>query len=139
MAGGTNKRNGLKPAPDRYRTLEKYLLGKKGSLLDFPFGPDAAVFKLAGRMYALVAWEARPLCISLKCAPEDAVILRSMFDAVRPAYHMNKEHWNTVTLDGSIPDSIICELIDQSYALVAAKLSRADRKKLGIDGCAYSK
>ena len=105
----------------RYKTLETYLLTKKDSRKEFPFGPNAAVFKVHGKMFALVAWMEKPVKITLKCDPDDADVLRSLFDGVEPGYHMNKTHWNTVTLDGTVPDSIVLDMIDASYSLVAKK------------------
>ena len=102
-----------------YNTLETYILSKKESHKAFPFGPGAAVFKIHGKMFALVARTEKPLRITLKCDPDDADVLRSLFDAVEPGYPMNKSHWNIVTLDGTVPDGIILNMIDLSYALVA--------------------
>ncbi|MCK5147274.1 MmcQ/YjbR family DNA-binding protein [bacterium] len=113
-----------------YTYLEKYLLNKRGAFLDFPFGPQAAVFKVKKKMFALVAIEAHPLTVSLKCDPDDAIALRSMFDAVTSAYHMNKEHWNTVILDGSIPEGVVEKFIDASYDLVVKGLRKVDRTEL---------
>jgi predicted DNA-binding protein (MmcQ/YjbR family) len=105
-----------------YESLEAYILSKKNSRKEFPFGPNAAVFKVYGKMFALIAWTERPVRITLKCNPDDADVWRSLFDAVEPGYHMNKTHWNTVTLDGTVPDGIILDMIDSSYALVARKI-----------------
>lgn len=113
-----------------YEKLEKLLLARTGAILDYPFGPDAAVFKVAGKMFALVAGEDEPLSISLKSDPVEADFLRTMYDAVKPGYHLNKRHWNTVTLDGSIPDSMLHKMIDSSYALVVKGLTKAEREQL---------
>ena len=113
-----------------YKTVEAYLLSKKGAFKDFPFGPGAAVFKVAGKMFALVAWQDKPLRMTLKCDPDDAYALRSMFDTVEPAYHMNKEHWNTITFDGTVPKGVLLQMIDDSYGLVVKGLRKADRVKL---------
>jgi predicted DNA-binding protein (MmcQ/YjbR family) len=111
--------------------LRAYLLAKPGAAEERPFGPDALVFKVMGKMFALVAWQAQPLTISLKCDPHLAEMLRTTYGAVRPGYHLNKRHWNTVTLDRSIPAEEIREMIDNSYALVVKGLKKADREKLG--------
>jgi len=103
--------------------LRSYLLAKKGTTEETPFGPEALVFKVAGKMFALVAWEAVPLTISLKCEPGQALFLRDLYPAVRPGYHMNKTHWNTVTLDGSVPEDEVRGMIDDSYELVVGGLS----------------
>ena len=88
------------------------------------------VIKVGGKMFAIVGLEADPLKISLKADPEDAIIQRNMYEAVQPGYHLNKEHWNTVILDDSIPDKLLKQMIDESYQLVSKKLSR--KVKLGI-------
>jgi predicted DNA-binding protein (MmcQ/YjbR family) len=105
----------------RDKTLETYLLSKNGSRKEFPFGPSAAVFKVRGKIFALVAWMEKPIKITLKCDPDDADVLRSLFDGVVPGYHMNKTHWNTVTLDGKVPHSLVLDMIDASYSLVVNK------------------
>ncbi|RUA15243.1 MAG: MmcQ/YjbR family DNA-binding protein [Clostridia bacterium] len=111
-------------------SLRAYLLSKKGATEETPFGPDVLVFKVMGKMFALLAWQADPLRISLKCDPDDALALRKQYMAVRPGYYMNKRHWNTITLDGSIPEGEIWAMIDDSYALVARGLKKALREEL---------
>jgi predicted DNA-binding protein (MmcQ/YjbR family) len=113
-----------------YETLCAYLDGKVGARRDMPFGADTLVFKVLHRMFALVAWQASPLSISLKADPVDAVILRNLFDAVRPGYHLNKKHWNTVTLDGSVLDTELMKVIDEAYTLVVQRMTSADQAKL---------
>jgi predicted DNA-binding protein (MmcQ/YjbR family) len=113
--------------------LEKYLLAKKGSYLDFPFGPEAAVYKVGNKMFALWAWQEKVPWLNLKCDPEDADTLRSMFDAIQPGYHMNKKHWNSVYLDGTVPEGILHQMIDDSYNLVVKGLSRAERERLVLN------
>lgn len=110
--------------------LRQYLLNKKGTTEELPFGPQALVFKVLGKMFALVAWEANPLRISLKCDPEHALALRAIYKSVSAAYHMNKDHWNTVVFDGNIPENEIFEMIDHSYELVVNKLRKADKETL---------
>ena len=110
--------------------LRHYLSQKKTVTEDLPFGPQALVFKVAGKMFALIAWEEDPLRISLKCEPEHALALRNIFPAVQPAYHMNKEHWNMVILDGSVKKDFLLDMIDDSYDLVVKKLKKTDREKL---------
>ncbi|MFH1843537.1 MAG: MmcQ/YjbR family DNA-binding protein [bacterium] len=111
--------------------LRDALLARKGTVEEFPFGPEAMVFKVAGKMFALIAWEEDPLRISLKCDPERALELREAHDAIIPGYHFNKRHWNTIMLDRSLADELVHELIDHSYDLVVAGLSRAQRDALG--------
>ena len=103
---------------------------KPGSAEDYPFGDEVAVFKVAGRMFALVSLGPPPGSVSLKCDPDLADGLRARYAAITPGYHLNKRHWNTVALDGSVPDEELLELIDHSYELVAARLSRAQRNEL---------
>lgn len=111
-------------------TLRTVLLDKRGSTEDQPFGPDSLVFKVMGKMYALIAWEETPLRITLKCDPDDALSLRDQYEAVQPGYYMNKRHWNTISLDGSIPEAEILEMIDDSYALVVKGLKKTLRQEL---------
>jgi predicted DNA-binding protein (MmcQ/YjbR family) len=111
-------------------TLRGWLLAKPGAVATYPFGAQPLVVKAGGKIFALVSEDTTPLTISLKCEPAHAQFLRDSFTAVRPGYHLNKEHWNTVTLDGSIPDAGIQEMIDESYQLVIQGLSRAARGRL---------
>jgi predicted DNA-binding protein (MmcQ/YjbR family) len=110
--------------------LRAYLLKKKGASEEFPFGPEVMVFKVRGKMFALVFLEDSPLSINLKCDPDLAMHLRGFYNVVQPGYHMNKKHWNTIILDGSIPDDEIFTMISESYDLVVKGLKKADRKKL---------
>ncbi len=110
--------------------LRKILLEKRRTTEETPFGPQALVYKVMGKMFALIAWEEDPISISLKCDPDLALALRAQYPAVIPGYHMNKKHWNTITLDGSIPEKEIFFMIDESYALVVKGLKKADREKL---------
>lgn len=112
------------------KTVTSWLLAKKGATEETPFGPDALVYKVMGKMFALVAWEEEPLTISLKCEPGQALFLRDLYPAVRPGYHMNKKHWNTVTLDGTIPEDEVRGMIDDSYDLVVKSLTRAMKEEL---------
>jgi predicted DNA-binding protein (MmcQ/YjbR family) len=105
-------------------------LAKPGSAEDYPFGDEVAVFKVAGRMFALVPLGPPPGSVSLKCDPDLAAGLRTRYAAITPGYHLNKRHWNTVALDGSVPDEELLELIDHSYELVVARLTRAQRNEL---------
>ncbi|SEH00248.1 Predicted DNA-binding protein, MmcQ/YjbR family [Nonomuraea solani] len=105
-------------------------LAKPGSVEDYPFGDEVAVFKVAGRMFALVPLGPPPESISLKCDPDLAVDLRARHTAITAGYHLNKRHWNTVALDGSVPDEELLELIEHSYELVVAQLTRAQRATL---------
>lgn len=103
---------------------------KPGSAEDYPFGDEVAVFKVAGRMFALVSLGPPPGSVSLKCDPDLATSLRARYTTITPGYHLNKQHWNTVALDGSVPDDELLELIDHSYQLVVSRLTRAQRNGL---------
>lgn len=105
--------------------LKKYLLNKPGAVEDFPFGPEVAVYKVRDKMFALIGIENNEARINLKCDPTEAEQLRMVFDAVLPGYHMNKKHWNTVVINGSIPDSEVKRMIDNSYALIVKKLGKS--------------
>ncbi len=112
------------------KSLQKFLLSKKGTTEETPFGPEALVYKVLGKMFALIAWEENPLRITLKCDPDFALALRAKYSAITAGYHMSKKHWNTIVLDGSIPEDEILEMIDDSYDLVVRGLKKADREKL---------
>lgn len=111
-------------------TLRSYCLARPGTTEERPFGPETLVYKVMGKMFALTQDEPQPEFVNLKCDPDDALYFRSQFDGIRPGYHMSKKHWNSVYLDGSVPESLIRELIDDSYELVAASLKKADRDRL---------
>jgi predicted DNA-binding protein (MmcQ/YjbR family) len=113
-----------------YETLCDYLEGKPAAWRDMPFGPDALVFKVLDKMFALVAWQSDPLTISLKADPIDSVILRKQYPTIKPGYHLHKKHWNTVTLDGSVPDQELRRMIDESYDLVVAGMTRANQARV---------
>jgi predicted DNA-binding protein (MmcQ/YjbR family) len=103
---------------------------KPGSEEDYPFGDEVAVFKVAGKMFALVSLGPAPGSVSLKCDPGLAAGLRARYAAITAGYHLSKRHWNTVTLDGSVPDLEVLELVDHSYDLVLAGLTKTQRNKL---------
>ena len=96
----------------------------------FPFGPRTSVFKVAGKMFALSQLAEHPLRVSLKCEPELAEQLRITHPAVIPGYHLNKRHWNTVIIDGSIPEQMIRDMVEDSYDLVVSKLPLSCRRAL---------
>ena len=104
--------------------FREYCLAKPRVAEGTPFGEDTLVFKLAGKMFALLSLEAVPPRVNLKCDPDRALELRDRYEQVLPGYHMNKKHWNTVILDGAIPSQIIVEMIDHSYGLVQAKAKK---------------
>lgn len=112
--------------------LVAYLLSRRGAAEETPFGPEALVYKVMGKMFALVAWESEPLTVTLKCEPGLALFLRDVYAAVKPGYHMNKTHWNTITLDGTVPQAELLGMIDDSYDLVVRSLTRAQREALAL-------
>jgi predicted DNA-binding protein (MmcQ/YjbR family) len=112
--------------------LRRWCLRQPGAIEDFPFGPEPSVFKVAGKMFALSMLDRTPLEVSVKCEPELAVGLRDSYRAIRPGYHLNKRHWNTITLDGSLPDQLVRDLIEDSYELVVSTLPKRLREPLGF-------
>jgi predicted DNA-binding protein (MmcQ/YjbR family) len=111
--------------------LRRLCLGFNGAIEDFPFGPATSVFKVEGKMFALSQLRSRPLSVSLKCEPELASQLRAAHSAIVPGYHLNKRHWNTVTLDGSLSDQMVRDMVEDSYDLVVAAMPRQRREALG--------
>lgn len=112
------------------KPLFLYALAKLGAVEDYPFGPDVIVMKVAGKIFALLAKRAGQDCISLKCDPGYAEVLRQQYESVIPGYHLNKRHWNTVNLNGSIPEKEVRQFIDHSYDLVVKSLTREKRNQL---------
>jgi predicted DNA-binding protein (MmcQ/YjbR family) len=100
--------------------LREYCIGKKGVTESFPFGDDTLVFKAGGKIFALVNLNG-DLSINLKCDPALAIELRERYPSVTPGYHMNKKHWNTILLDGSVPDKELLSWIDHSYKLIIGR------------------
>lgn len=120
---------------------EQYLLSKPETSVYFPFGDDVSVFRVKNKMFATLALGtgkekgvgekmAGHYCINLKCDPDEAVMLRDIFPAVIPGYHMNKAQWNTVILDGSTPQGEIERMIDNSFKLVVSKMAKKEREPL---------
>ena len=117
---------------------EKYLLKKPEVRLDYPFGDDVKVFKVKNKMFATLALgkmgkgdgEKKDWWMNLKCDPDEAIMLRDIFPSVIPGYHMNKKLWNTIILDGSIPQGEIERMIDNSFMLVVSKMTKKDQKSI---------
>src|SRR5262245_66022477 len=107
--------------------LKAACLALPGAVEDFPFGGEVSVFKVAGKMFALCDLDGDPLQLSLKCEPELAAQLRAAYPAIAPGYHLNKRHWNTVTLDGSLTDTMVTALLGDYDTLVVAYMTRAWR------------
>lgn len=107
--------------------LREYCLTKKGAEETFPFDSETLVFKVGGKAFLLTGIESKPVSFNVKCDPELAIELRERYDCVKPGYHMNKKHWNTVTADGSVPDRQLHEWIDHSYDLVVSSLPKKEQ------------
>lgn len=110
--------------------LREYCLIKKYVEESFPFDEKTLVFKVAGKMFALCGLERVPLSVNLKCDPDKSIELREEYADIQPGYHMNKNHWNTITLEGDVKDSLIKELIDHSYDLVVSKLPKKVKEEM---------
>ena len=111
-------------------TLREYCLSKKAVTEDFPFGETTLVFRVKAKIFLLVSLGADPLQFNAKCDPEKAMELREAYDAVKPGYHMNKKHWNTIIIDGSISSKLIKEMIDDSYNLIVQSLPKKIKDSL---------
>ncbi|MEK0317192.1 MmcQ/YjbR family DNA-binding protein [Cohnella sp. 56] len=121
------------------KSIIKYILTQKGAYKDYPFGDEPLVLKVAGKMFALVDERGEPPSVSLKCDPVLAESLRQQYEAVIPGYHLNKTHWNTVRLDGTVPDADLKAMIDHSYEAVVSKLKKAEREALEMRLAPYPK
>jgi predicted DNA-binding protein (MmcQ/YjbR family) len=111
-------------------TLREYCLSKKAVTEDFPFGETTLVFRVKNKIFLLVALDADPLQFNAKCDPEKAIELREEYDAIKPGYHMNKKHWSTVVIDGSVSTKLLKEMIDDSYDLIVKSLPKKSREEL---------
>ena len=111
-------------------SFREYCLSKPGATEDTPFGEDVLVFKVGGKMFALAPLDEVPAAANLKCDPDLALELRDRYEQVRPGYHLNKKHWNTVEIDSGIPDAELHKMIDHSYELVLRTLPKVKREKL---------
>jgi predicted DNA-binding protein (MmcQ/YjbR family) len=110
--------------------LLAHCLAKPGATESHPFGPGALVMKVGGKIFAIIAEDEEPLTVSLKCEPEIAMVLRESYESVRPGYHLNKRHWNTVTMDGTVQGTRVLEWVDDSYDLVVDALPRSIRDEI---------
>ena len=111
-------------------SFREYCLSKPGATEDTPFGEDVLVFKVSGKMFALAPLNEVPAAANLKCDPDLALELRDRYEQVRPGYHMNKKHWNTVEIDSGVPDAELRKMIDHSYELVLRSLPKVKRERL---------
>ena len=113
----------------KLEAFTKYCLSKPFVTKDFPFGEETICFMLAGKIFSITSYNV-PLKVNLKCDPEEAVELRERYEEVQPGYHMNKKHWNTVDFEGSISDSELRRMVDNSYDLIVSSLSKKQRDLL---------
>ncbi len=104
-----------------HKIAEEYILSMPNAILDYPFGKEVAVYKVNGKMFALISEGSQPLRLSLKCDPQLAIVLREKYESVLPGYHLNKKHWNTLILSGQLTWEEVQDLIRHSYELVIAK------------------
>lgn len=113
--------------------IKNYCISKMGAFEEFPFGPDVLVIKVASKMFALMSGREGKFNLSLKCDPFLAEDLRQRYAAITSGYHLNKKHWNTIVLDGSVPDSEITWMIDHSYDLVVKSLTKVEKEQLSVN------
>jgi predicted DNA-binding protein (MmcQ/YjbR family) len=111
---------------DRHE-LKAQCLALPAAVEEFPFGDEVSVFKVGGKMFAACPLDSEPLQLSVKCEPDLAARLRATYPAIASGYHLNKRHWNTITLDGSLPDQMVTDLLGDSYDLVVASLPKSRR------------
>lgn len=114
----------------RLKTFEDYLDQFNAAESSFPFGPDALVYKVKGKMFALTSQTSDEPYITLKCTPADGEVLVSEFNAIRPGYHMNKRHWISIAINGDVDEAMLQDLAVQSYKLVVSKLKKSERDML---------
>jgi predicted DNA-binding protein (MmcQ/YjbR family) len=110
--------------------LRAYILAKKGAVKDYPFGPEDMTAKVGGKIFAFVNDRSMPYAISLKCEPTHVQYLRDTYPAITTAPYLSKVHWNMIVIDGSVPDDELIAMIEESYRLVVAGLTRAQRAVL---------
>ena len=110
--------------------LRDYLLQKPGCEEGYPFGPDVMVFKVGDKIFGFLAWESVPVVLSLKCDPDRSEDLREEHEGINGAYHLNKKHWHSVALGGSVDMELALELINHSYALIVSTLPKKVRERL---------
>ena len=113
-----------------FEQVHAYLLSQPGAVEDHPFAPDIPVYKIGGKMFAYSSPNNVPPSITIKLDPLLGQMLRSTYEAVQAGYHMNKDHWNTITLDGSIPEEELLSWIDESYTLVHSSLTKKAKQRL---------
>lgn len=107
-----------------------YCISKPGVTEEFPFGPETLVYKVEGKVFALTGLDSPVFEVNLKCNPDHALELREIHPEVKPGYHMNKKHWNTVNFEGNLPEGLLKNLVDHSYESVVQKLPKSKRNQL---------
>jgi predicted DNA-binding protein (MmcQ/YjbR family) len=112
--------------------LQAYCLSKPGTEETLPFGPDTLVYKVGGKIFLLTSLDEELLQFNVKCSPDKAIELREQYSCVTPGYHMNKKHWNTVVVDGTVSTRLLKEWIDHSYVLIVDSLSKQVRAQLKL-------
>jgi len=110
--------------------IHEYCLNKSGVTDSMPFGDTVVVYKVCGKIFLLMSLNDSPLQFNVKCDPSKVITLREQYSCVIPGYHMNKKHWNTITIDGSVNNKLLIEWIDHSYEIIIARLSKTERMKL---------
>ncbi len=115
-----------------YERTREYFLRKPEAVEEYPFGPEVAVYKVRGKMFSTLSETDGVARINLKCDPDEALALRDIFDTIKPGYHMNKKHWNTLILNGTVPEFEITRMIDRSYGLVVKGLKKSEQKALEL-------
>ena len=111
-------------------SLRNYCLSKPATEETLPFGPDTLVYKVGGKIFLICSMDAEPLQFNVKCDPEKAIELRERYECVQPGYHMNKKHWNTIVVDGTVSNSMLKEWIDDSYELIVDSLPAKTKAQL---------
>ena len=112
--------------------LREYCLSKPGTEETLPFGPDTLVYKVCGKVFLLTGLDSEEFRFNVKCDPDKAIELREQFSCVLPGYHMNKKHWNTIIVDGSVSSKQLKEWIDHSYELVVESLPKKIRENMNL-------
>jgi len=105
-------------------TLREYCISKPGAEETLPFGPDTLVYKVNGKIFLITSLDEEKLSFNVKCDPDLAIELREQYSCVQPGYHMNKKHWNTIIVDGTVSSKLLREWIDQSYRLVRKNVAK---------------
>jgi predicted DNA-binding protein (MmcQ/YjbR family) len=113
-----------------FQKITHYCLAKKGAYKDYPFGSDVLVVKIASKMFALISQQNNQINISLKCNPILADNLRQQYPCITPGYHLNKTHWNTVLIDGSLTELELFKMIDHSYDLIFKGLKKIEKETI---------